>query len=99
MKMSYPHRYAYSSLSLQADCLVYEIEDNYTSTRNVLYCQVHCTLFPLVLDGLRGYQPKHYPSFYATAFCNSALKLFGWVFSALITDYISFLEVHNFFSV
>lgn len=42
MKMSYPHKYAYSALSLQADCL-YELQDSNLFSRHILQCHVSCT--------------------------------------------------------
>lgn len=67
MKMSYPHKHAYSSLSLQADCL-YEIQDSSPFIRHILFCCVSCTLFPFVPIVLREFQSKNFPSFYTTSF-------------------------------
>lgn len=79
MKMSYPHKYAYSSSYLHADCL-YEIQDSNPFTRHILYCHVSCTLFPFLPIVLREFQSKGYPSFYTTSFLTSVFKLFVWLY-------------------
>lgn len=77
--MSYPHKYAYSSSSLQADYL-YEIQDSNLFIRHILYHHVPCTLFPFVPIVLREFQSKDYPSFYTTSSLTSVFKLFAWVY-------------------
>lgn len=59
MKMSYPHKYAYSALSLQADCL--SLDTFYS----VMFLVLLLSFVPIVL---REFQYKDYHSFYATSF-------------------------------